>query len=401
MKRAITPLNILRRNNPATVDIVLPVHPARSSVPTWPSRCTVTEKVLMRGTHIIAEAAMRAGCRFYAGYPITPQNELAEYMSDAMVKTEDGTFIQAESEIAAVNMVIGASMAGVRAMTSSSSPGMSLKQEGISFLAAQELPAVIVNAMRGGPGLGNIAPSQGDYYQATRGGGHGDYRSIVLAPATGQELVDLTMQAFDYADRYRSPVLILIDGMMGQMMEPVVLPELLQKNDLPFKSWILDGARERPSRIIRSLILDATKEEEHNWKLFRKYENIAGELQIAETYQTGDARLVVVAYGTAARIAKGAIKRVREIGLKVGLLRPLTLWPFPVKALEETSRFVKEFLVYEMNTGQMVDDVRLSLKHRSAVHFHGRPGGVISTPDEIARVITSLYYRRNLEEETS
>lgn len=361
----------------------------------------MSDKVLMRGTHVIAESAIRAGCSFYAGYPITPQNELTEYMSGAMPDREGGgTFIQAESEIAAINMVIGASMAGARAMTSSSSPGMSLKQEGMSFLAAQELPAVVVNAMRGGPGLGNIAPSQGDYYQATRGGGHGDYRTIVLAPATGQEMVDYTVRAFDYADRYRSPVMILIDGMMGQMMEPVILPEHCDPASLPHKDWILDGARGRPSRIIKSLILDTAKEEDHNWKLFRKYEDITKELQIAETYRTEDARLVVIAYGTAARIAKGAIKRVRDIGLKVGLLRPLTLWPFPLRALEDASRFVKEFLVYEMSTGQMVDDVQLALKHRSEVHFYGRPGGVVSTPDEIAKVITSLYYRRRLEEES-
>jgi 2-oxoglutarate/2-oxoacid ferredoxin oxidoreductase subunit alpha len=359
----------------------------------------VTDKVLMRGTHVIAESAIRSGCRFYAGYPITPQNELPEYMAEAMMAIDNATFIQAESEIAAVNMVLGASMAGARAMTSSSSPGISLKQEGISFLAAQELPAVIVNCMRGGPGLGNIAPSQGDYFQATRGGGHGDYRSIVLAPATGQELADFTARAFDLADRYRSPVVLLIDGMMGQMMEPVVPPEFMDEADIPYRNWILDGARGRPSRIIKSLILDPAKEEEHNWKLYRKYENITKELQITEAYQIDDARLVVMAYGTAARIAKGAIKRVREIGLKVGLLRPLTLWPFPARAVEDASRFVKEFLVFEMNTGQMVEDVRLALKHRSEVHFYGRPGGVVSTPDEIAKVITSLYYRLHLEEE--
>jgi 2-oxoglutarate/2-oxoacid ferredoxin oxidoreductase subunit alpha len=353
----------------------------------------------MRGTHVIAESAIRSGCRFYAGYPITPQNELPEYMAEAMMAIDNATFIQAESEIAAVNMVLGASMAGARAMTSSSSPGISLKQEGISFLAAQELPAVIVNCMRGGPGLGNIAPSQGDYFQATRGGGHGDYRSIVLAPATGQELADFTARAFDLADRYRSPVVLLIDGMMGQMMEPVVPPEFMDEADIPYRNWILDGARGRPSRIIKSLILDPAKEEEHNWKLYRKYENITKELQITEAYQIDDARLVVMAYGTAARIAKGAIKRVREIGLKVGLLRPLTLWPFPARAVEDASRFVKEFLVFEMNTGQMVEDVRLALKHRSEVHFYGRPGGVVSTPDEIAKVITSLYYRLHLEEE--
>lgn len=359
----------------------------------------MTDKVLMRGTHVIAESAIRSGCRFYAGYPITPQNELPEYMAEAMMAIDNATFIQAESEIAAVNMVLGASMAGARAMTSSSSPGISLKQEGISFLAAQELPAVIVNCMRGGPGLGNIAPSQGDYFQATRGGGHGDYRSIVLAPATGQELADFTAKAFDLADRYRSPVVLLIDGMMGQMMEPVVPPEFMDEADIPYRNWILDGARGRPSRIIKSLILDPAKEEEHNWKLYRKYENITKELQITDAYQIDDARLVVMAYGTAARIAKGAIKRVREIGLKVGLLRPLTLWPFPVRAVEDASRFVKEFLVFEMNTGQMVEDVRLALKHRSEVHFYGRPGGVVSTPDEIAKVITSLYYRLHLEEE--
>ncbi len=359
----------------------------------------MADKVLMRGTHVIAESAIRSGCRFYAGYPITPQNELPEYMAEAMMAIDNATFIQAESEIAAINMVLGASMAGARAMTSSSSPGISLKQEGISFLAAQELPAVIVNCMRGGPGLGNIAPSQGDYFQATRGGGHGDYRSIVLAPATGQELADFTARAFDLADRYRSPVVLLIDGMMGQMMEPVVPPEFVNEADMPYRNWILDGARDRPSRIIKSLILDPAKEEEHNWKLYRKYENITKELQITEAYQVDDARLVVMAYGTAARIAKGAIKRVREIGLKVGLLRPLTLWPFPARAVEDASRFVKEFLVFEMNTGQMVEDVRLALKHRSEVHFYGRPGGVVSTPDEIAKVITSLYYRLHLEEE--
>ncbi|MCK9229143.1 MAG: 3-methyl-2-oxobutanoate dehydrogenase subunit VorB [Syntrophales bacterium] len=359
----------------------------------------MTDKILMRGTHVIAESAVRAGCRFYAGYPITPQNELAEYMASAMAALDDGTFIQGESEIASINMVIGASIAGARAMTSSSSPGLSLKQEGLSFLAAQELPAVVVNSMRGGPGMGNIAPSQGDYFQSTRGGGHGDYRCIVLAPASGQEMADLTRRSFEYADHYRSPVIMLIDGMMGQMMEPVLLPEPLAAADLPKKNWILDGAAGRPCRTVKSLILDTAKEEEHNWKLFRKYENISKELQMAETYRTDDARLVVVAYGTAARVAKGAIKRVREIGLKVGLLRPVTLWPFPRRALEDASRFVKEFLVYEMNTGQMVEDVQLSLKHRSEVHFYGRPGGVVPTPDEIAKVITSLYYRRRLEEE--
>ncbi len=348
---------------------------------------------------MIAEAATRAGCRFYAGYPITPQNELTEYMAGAMSRLEDGTFIQAESELAAINMVIGASMAGARAMTSSSSPGISLKQEGISYLAAQELPAVIVNTMRGGPGLGNIAPSQGDYFQATRGGGHGDYRTIVLAPASGQELADLTRKAFEYADDYRTPVIILGDGMMGQMMEPVEMEEPIDLRKLPPKPWILDGAAKRPSRLIRSLLLDTSVEEEHNWKLFRKYESITREISRAETYQTADAHLVVVAYGTASRIAKGAIKKVREMGLKVGLFRPITLWPFPKGALLEWSRRVRDFLVFEMSTGQMVEDVKLALEGRSNVHFYGRPGGIVSTPDEIAKEINSLYHRQHLEED--
>lgn len=353
----------------------------------------------MRGSHVIAEAAVRAGCRFYAGYPITPQNELTEYMASAMAKSKDGTFIQAESELAAINMVIGASMAGARAMTSSSSPGISLKQEGISYLAAQELPAVIVNTMRGGPGLGNIAPAQGDYFQATRGGGHGDYRTIVLAPSSGQELADLTRKAFEYADMYRSPVMILGDGMMGQMMEPVVLPDPISLNQLPPKMWILDGAHGRPSRIIRSLLLDTSQEEELNWKLLRKYEAITRDITQAETYLTEDAHMVVIAYGTAARIAKGAIKRVREIGLKVGLFRPVTLWPFPNRRLLELSRIVKDFIVFEMSTGQMVEDVKLALEGKSKTHFYGRPGGVVSTPDEIAKFINTLYHRQHLEEE--
>jgi 2-oxoglutarate ferredoxin oxidoreductase subunit alpha len=372
---------------------------ARLYVPTSQLRFTVSEKQLMRGSQVIAEAAIRAGCRFYAGYPITPQNELTEYMANAMEELPDGTFIQAESEIAAINMVLGASIAGARAMTSSSSPGISLKQEGISFLAGSELPAVIVNTMRGGPGLGNIAPTQGDYFQATRGGGHGDYRSIVLAPASGQEQADLTRKAFEYADKYRTPVLIIIDGMMGQMMEPVALPDPVTPRDLPPKPWILDGAKGRPSRIIKSLILNTREMEDHNWKLARKYENIAREITTAESYLTDDANLVVIAYGTAARIAKGAIKRVREMGLKVGLLRPITLYPYPSKALVEMSRVVKHFLVFEMNTGQMIEDVRLSLEGRGNIHFYGRPGGIISTPDEISKEISSIYYRQNLQEE--
>ncbi len=278
-------------------------------------------KVLMMGNHVVAEAAIRAGCRFYFGYPITPQNETPEYMAGALSKLENGVFIQAESELAAINMVIGASMAGARVMTSSSSPGISLKQEGISYLAALELPAVIVNMCRGGPGLGNIAPAQSDYFQATRGGGHGDYRNIVLAPSSCQELAELTMEAFDLADIYRTPVIIFADGMLGQMMEPVEFPNRKNPKKLPPKDWSLTGAKGRPGRFIRSLILDPVLEEEHNWKLMRKYERIQKKEVSYETFLLEDAKMAVVAFGTAARIAKGAVQRVREQGKALSRLR--------------------------------------------------------------------------------
>ncbi len=351
----------------------------------------MAEKVLMSGNHVIGEAAVRAGCRFYAGYPITPQNELTEYMANAMARLSDGTFIQAESEIAAINMLIGASMAGARVMTSSSSPGISLKQEGISFLSALELPAVIVNCMRGGPGLGNIAPSQGDYFQATRGGGHGDYRNIVLGPATGQEICDVVTKAFDYADEYRTPVMILLDGMMGQMMEPVVFPEYRDINTLPAKPYKIDGAKGRPRRVIKSLLLDVNVEEAHNWKLVKRYDQIKENIQMAESYRTADAKLTVIAYGIAARIAKSAVDRAREEGIKAGLFRPVTLWPFPERSLREAASNNTEFLVYEMSTGQMIDDVRLSLDGSNRIHFYGRPGGPVCTPADIFEQIKKYY----------
>jgi 2-oxoglutarate/2-oxoacid ferredoxin oxidoreductase subunit alpha len=353
-------------------------------------------KVLMRGNHTVAEAAVRAGCRYYFGYPITPQNETPEYMAERLSKIEGASFTQAESEIAAINMVIGASMAGGRVMTTSSSPGISLKQEGISFLAAMELPALIVNMSRGGPGLGNIAPAQSDYFQATRGGGHGDYRTIVLAPASGQELADLTFDAFALADKYRIPVLMLGDGMLGQMMEPVEFRPEVQLKKLPPKDWTLAGAKGRPSRIIKSLILDPVEEEAHNWKLMRKYELISKEETRWETFETDDARMIVVAFGTGARIAKGAIHRAREQGLKVGLVRPISLWPFPSRVLRDFSKKVKHFFVFEMNMGQMVEDVKLALEGNAEVHFYGRPGGIILTPLELVRVIAGQYHRRKL-----
>ncbi len=346
----------------------------------------------MSGNNIIGEAAIRAGCRFYAGYPITPQNELTEYMAEHIRSAEGGVFIQSESEIAAINMIAGASAAGLRVMTSSSSPGISLKQEGISSMAACELPGVIVNIMRGGPGLGNIRPSQGDYFQATRGGGHGDYRTIVLAPATGQELADLTMDAFDLADKYRTPVMMLADGMMGQMMEPVIFKKP-KPRQYPEK-FMLRGAGAGKSKFIRGLLLDPIDSEEHNWKLYRKYEAIMENEVRFEEHLTDDADMVIVAYGTAARIAKGAIKRLREHGMKVGLFRPITLWPFPEMKLRALSSRIKNYLVFEMSTGQMLEDVRLALQGYANIEFHGRPGGAVPTPSQLANVVARMYDKK-------
>ncbi|HPL63316.1 MAG: 3-methyl-2-oxobutanoate dehydrogenase subunit VorB [Syntrophales bacterium] len=341
-------------------------------------------KILIQGNRVIGEAAIRAGCRFYAGYPITPQNELTEYMADNLRKA-GGTFIQGESEIASVNMILGASAAGARVMTSSSSPGISLKQEGISSMAADELPGVIVNMMRGGPGLGNISPSQGDYFQATKGGGHGDYRVIVLAPASVQELADLTMDAFDLADEYRNPVMILADGMIGQMMEPVLFKT--PKPRSYSEKFHLRGCGEGKSKFIRGLILDPLHEEEHNWKLHRKYKTIIAREPRHETFRTEDADFLVIAYGTAARVAKGAIKRARESGIRVGLLRPITLWPFPSDAVRSFAGKASKFLVFEMSTGQMLEDVQLALGNSEKIHFYGRPGGVVPAPVEVAKII--------------
>jgi 2-oxoglutarate ferredoxin oxidoreductase subunit alpha len=343
----------------------------------------------MSGNHALGEAAVLSGCTCYFGYPITPQNELTEYMARRMAEVA-GVFIQSESEIAAINMVLGASVAGARAMTSSSGPGMSLKQEGISYLAADELPAVIVNIVRGGPGMGNIAPSQSDYSQATRGGGHGDYKTIVLAPGSVQELTEIVPLAFDLADKYRNPVIILGDGMLGQMMEPVDFDGLVRPPDYE-KDYTLTGAKGRPARKVHSLIFDTKLQEEHNWKLFRKFQLMEQKEVRYESHLTDDAEMVVVAYGIGARIAKGAIRRLREEGMKVGLLRPITLWPFPSKALQELAKTVNDFFVFEMSAGQMVDDVRLALEGKGRVHFYGRPGGVIPMPIELFRIIHRHY----------
>ncbi len=346
----------------------------------------MTEKVLMCGNEIIGEAAIQAGCKFYAGYPITPQNELTAYMARRMPE-EGGIFIQAESELAAINMVFGASLAGARAMTSSSSPGISLKQEGISYLAGNELPAVVVNMMRGGPGLGNIAPAQSDYFQATKGGGHGDYNLMVLGPATLQELADVVGVAFDLADRYRNPVLILGDGLLGQMMEPVKIKKMEAP---PERDWILTGAKGRPPRIMRSLILKEGELENHNRHLQDKFSLMKEKELLYEEEGTGDAEIILVAYGTSARIAKAAINRVRSEGIKAGIIRPITLWPFPEEVIAKASSRIKCFLVIEMSAGQMVEDVRLAVSGNCPVHFHGRTGGGVPTVDEVSEKIREL-----------
>ena len=347
-----------------------------------------SEKTLMVGSHVVGEAAVRAGCRYYFGYPITPQNELPEYLSGRMQEV-GGTFIQGESEIASINMVLGASVAGGRVMTSSSSPGIALKQEGISYMAGMALPAVIVNIMRGGPGLGNIAPSAADYFQATRGGGHGDYHTIVLAPSGCQELAELTFAAFELADKYNNPVILLGDGLMGQVMEPVVFPDFIDLKDLPKKDWVLDGCEGREPRAIFSLYLGPGDLTKHNLRLQEKYDRITAEEQRWETQDTNDAEVVVVAYGTAARIAESAIEELKEEGLRVGLFRPVTLWPFPLLPLRELSRKVPKVAVFELSLGQMVEDVILSVGERAEINFYGIPGGNIPTPAEVATFLRS------------
>ncbi|MBF0320063.1 MAG: 3-methyl-2-oxobutanoate dehydrogenase subunit VorB [Nitrospirae bacterium] len=349
-----------------------------------------SSKVLMKGNEAIAEAAIEAGCRFYAGYPITPQNEIPEYMSERMPDV-NGIFIQAESEIAAINMVYGAAAAGVRAMTSSSSPGISLKQEGLSFLAGAELPALIVNIQRGGPGLGNISGSQSDYFQAVKGGGHGDYRLLVYAPYNVQEMWDLTMLAFDKADQYRNPVLILADGILGQMMEPFT-PTPYVKPNLPDKTWALTGCANRKPNVIKTLYMGDNELENLNLKMQAKYDMMKKVETRSEATDTDDADVVVVAFGSAARIAYSAVTTLQREGFKVGLFRPVTLFPYPDEALLRlVSQGRKKFLVVELNSGQMVEDVRLAINGKAEVLFYGRPGGAQIKPNEIYDKIRTIY----------
>jgi 2-oxoglutarate ferredoxin oxidoreductase subunit alpha len=346
------------------------------------------ERILITGNEAAGEAAIRAGCRHYYGYPITPQNELTAYMALHMPEA-GGVFIQAESELAAINMCFGTAATGRRTMTSSSSPGISLKQEGISYCAGAELPVVIVNVMRGGPGLGNIEPAQGDYFQATRGGGHGDYRIIVLAPYSVAEFAEFVMLAFDLGDLYRTPVLVLADGQLGQMMEPCSF-RAPPRRELPPKDWALTGANARPRRIVRSFYLPAGVLAEHCKHLQAKFELIRRREVRYEERDADEADILLVAYGTSARLSLEAARMARKRGLKLGLIRPITLWPFPDEAIRRRAERGGKFLVVEMSAGQMLEDVRLAVEGRAPVGFVGRSGGGSPTTAEVLQAAESL-----------
>ncbi len=348
----------------------------------------MSEKVLMKGNESIAEAAIRAGCMNYFGYPITPQTEIAAYMAKRMPKI-GGNFLQAESEVAAINMVYGVAAAGYRVMTSSSSPGVSLKQEGISYIAGADLPALIVNVQRGGPGLGGIQPSQSDYFQATKGGGHGDYHLIVLAPASVQEMADLTAKAFDLADKYRVPSMLLADGTMGQMMEPVELPEpSVSEIDKP---WAVRGTKgERKHNIVNSLYLKPEMLEQTNYERYERYKQIEENECMYEEFMMDDAEYCVVAFGIAARVSKNAVVAARNKGIKVGLIRPITLWPFPKAPIAKAADKVKGFISVELSMGQMIEDIRLAIDCKKPVTLCNRTGGMIPTPEQVLESIENL-----------
>ncbi|HTP66568.1 MAG TPA: 3-methyl-2-oxobutanoate dehydrogenase subunit VorB [Geobacteraceae bacterium] len=351
----------------------------------------MTKRIFVKGNEAVAMAAIEAGCRYYFGYPITPQSDIPEYLSRELPAL-GGEFIQAESEIASINMLLGASATGVRAMTSSSGPGISLKQEGISYMAGSELPGVIVDICRSGPGLGGIDASQADYFQAVKGGGHGGYHIIVLAPSSVQEMYDLTMLAFDLADIYRMPAMVMADAVVGQMKEPLV-PHRRPDTELPPKDWVVRGKGGGEQRVVKSLFLGDGELEAHNWKLHAKYRLLKEKEARWEEFETSDAELVVTAFGSAARIAKTAIMMARESGLKVGLLRPVTLFPFPEEAFASLTRRCKRILDIELNTGQMIEDVRLSIDKDAEVFFYGRPPGAgsLPTPEELFEQIRKYY----------
>lgn len=343
----------------------------------------------MKGSEALAEAAMRAGCKLFFGYPITPQTELAEYLAKNMPK-HDGLMLQAESEVAAINMVLGASASGARAFTSSSSPGVSLKSEGVSYIIGSDLPCVIVNVQRGGPGLGGIQPAQSDYYQATKALGHGDMHFIVIAPASVQEMATMMGEAFDLADIYRMPVMILADGALGQMMEPVDFEEKRHR-EIPEKTWACCGHRnKRAHNIVNSLYIEPEVLENKVLERFERYKEVEAKEVMFDEYKTEDADIIIVAYGITARIAKTAINAAREKGIKAGLFRPITLWPFPKARLNELADQAKVFLSVEMNMGQMIDDVKVAINCKKDVYHYGRTGGMIPTPDEILNKIIEL-----------
>ncbi len=353
----------------------------------------MAEKVLMKGNEAIAEAAIRSGCRHYLGYPITPQTEIAAYMAKRMPKI-GGVFLQAESEISAINMVYGVAAAGKRVMTSSSSPGISLKQEGISYIAGSDVPALIVNVQRGGPGLGGIQPSQSDYFQATKGGGHGDYHMVVFTPASVQEMADLTTRAFDVADRYRIPVMLLADGTIGQMMEPVILPE--EQVPAIEKPWALTGTKmQRKHNIINSLYLNTELLEKSNFERFERYKLIEENETMFESFMMEDAEICIVSFGITARVSKNAIREARAKGIKVGLIRPITVWPFPSKAIFEVTNKVKAFISVEMSMGQMVEDINLACKCRKPVYLCNRVGGMIPSPEQVLSKIMEVEGGKN------
>lgn len=345
----------------------------------------MTEKVLMKGNEAIAEAAILAGCRYYFGYPITPQTEVAAYMAKRMPKI-GGVFLQAESEVAAINMVYGVSSAGKRVMTSSSSPGISLKSEGLSYLAGSDLPALVVNVQRGGPGLGGIQPSQSDYFQATKGGGHGDYKMIVLAPASVQEMASLTVKGFDLADKYRMTSMILADGTMGQMMEPVSLEKV--EATVYDKPWAVTGTKgERKHNIVNSLSLVPEELERLNFARFERYKKVQENEVMYESFMMDDAEICVVAFGIAARVSKNAIVEARKKGVKVGMIRPITLWPFPKKALLDAAEKAHTFISVELSMGQMIEDIELAIKCKRPVMLCNRVGGMIPSPNMVLEAI--------------
>ncbi|MBO5454784.1 MAG: 3-methyl-2-oxobutanoate dehydrogenase subunit VorB [Clostridia bacterium] len=346
----------------------------------------MSDKVLMKGNEALAEAAIMAGCHHYFGYPITPQTEVAAYMSKRLPKIDGGVFLQAESEIAAINMVMGVAATGKRVMTSSSSPGISLKSEGISYIAGCDLPALIVNVQRGGPGLGGIQPSQSDYFQATKGGGHGDFHLLVLAPNSVQEMVDLVFKGFDLAEKYRMPAMLLSDGTMGQMMEPVSL-DMGEVKEYD-KSWAVTGTKgERKPNIVNSLFLKPEELEVFNFNRFERYKQIEENEVMYEEYRMEDAEICIVAFGVASRVSQNAIDKARQEGIKVGMIRPITLWPFPKKVLNEAADKVKAFISVELSMGQMIEDIQLATQCKKDVLLCNRVGGMIPTTEDVLNKI--------------